>query len=103
MLMTVLKSFFFFLGAACTCAFVVLCLWVDIHYWDYNISELSLTEIVQELVLATIVVIHFLLAKQYKSMRYCNILIGGFFLAMLIRELDALLILFLTGVGCGLR
>ena len=88
--MTVLKSFFFFLGAACTCAFVVLCLWVDIHYWDYNISELSLTEIVQELVLATIVVIHFLLAKQYKSMRYCNILIGGFFLAMLIRELDAL-------------
>ncbi|HBN2794889.1 TPA: transporter, partial [Klebsiella oxytoca] len=37
-----------------------------------------------------IIVIHFLLAKQYKSMRYCNILIGGFFLAMLIRELDAL-------------
>lgn len=89
-LMTVVKSFFSFLGAAAACAFVVLCLWFDIRIWDDNIAEISLTEIVQELVLAAIVFIHFLLAKQDKSMRYCNILIGGFFMAMLIRELDAL-------------
>lgn len=88
--MTVFKSLLFFLGAASACAFVVLCLWVDIHFWDYNISELSLTEIVQELVLTAIVFIHFRLAKQYNAMRYCHILVGGFFLAMLIRELDAL-------------
>lgn len=36
-----------------------------------------------------IVFIHFLLAKKWAFMRYCNILIGGFFLSMLIRELDA--------------
>ena len=90
MLMTIFKSLLSFLGAASACAFVVFCLWVDIHFWDYNISELSLTEIVQELVLTTIVFIHFRLAKQYNAMRYCHILVGGFFLAMLIRELDAL-------------
>ena len=67
--MTVFKSLLFFLGAASSCAFVVLCLWVDIHFWDYNISELSLTEIVQELVLTAIVFIHFRLAKQYNAMR----------------------------------
>ncbi|MGE5986486.1 transporter [Klebsiella michiganensis] len=88
--MTIFKSLLSFLGAASACAFVVFCLWVDIHFWDYNISELSLTEIVQELVLTTIVFIHFRLAKQYNAMRYCHILVGGFFLAMLIRELDAL-------------
>lgn len=88
--MTIFKSLLSFLGAASACAFVVFCLWVDIHFWDYNISELSLTEIVQALVLTTIVFIHFRLAKQYNAMRYCHILVGGFFLAMLIRELDAL-------------
>ena len=90
MLMTIFKSLLSFLGAACASAFVVLSLWVDIYFWDYNISELSLTEIVQESVLTAIVFIHFLLARRYKAMRYCNILVGGFFLAMLIRELDAL-------------
>jgi len=88
--MTIFKSLLSFLGAACASAFVVLSLWVDIYFWDYNISELSLTEIVQESVLTAIVFIHFLLAWRYKAMRYCNILVGGFFLAMLIRELDAL-------------
>ena len=88
--MTIFKSLLSFLGAACASAFVVLSLWVDIYFWDYNISELSLTEIVQESVLTAIVFIHFLLARRYKAMRYCNILVGGFFLAMLIRELDAL-------------
>lgn len=28
--------------------------------------------------------------EKYELLRYCNILVGGFFLAMLIRELDAL-------------
>ncbi|PLP36925.1 transporter, partial [Klebsiella variicola] len=46
--------------------------------------------VVQESVLAVIVLVHFLLARKYTHLRYSNILIGGFFLAMLIRELDGL-------------
>ncbi len=45
---------------------------------------------VQESVLAVIVLVHLLLARKYAHLRYSNILIGGFFLAMLIRELDGL-------------
>jgi hypothetical protein len=53
-------------------------------------SEVSLTEVVQESILAVIVLVHLLLARKYAHLRYSNILIGGFFLAMLIRELDGL-------------
>ncbi len=88
--MIVLKSFLFFVGAAAACALIVLCLWVDMRFVGHDIPELSLTEIMQETVLATIVFLHFRLAKMDESMRYCNILVGGFFLTMLIRELDAL-------------
>ncbi|MBQ4756108.1 transporter, partial [Escherichia coli] len=55
-----------------------------------DIPEVSLTEVVQESVLAVIVLVHLLLARKYAHLRYSNILIGGFFLAMLIRELDGL-------------
>ena len=88
-LMFVLKSFFFFLFASAACTVPVLCLWADIYLFNLDIPEISLTEIVQESVLGGIVFIHFLLAKKWAFMRYCNILIGGFFLSMLIRELDA--------------
>lgn len=88
-LMSVLKSFFFFLFASAACTVPVLCLWADIYLFNLDIPEISLTEIVQESVLGGIVFIHFLLAKKWAFMRYCNILIGGFFLSMLIRELDA--------------
>ena len=88
-LMSVLKSFFFFLFASAACSLPVLCLWADISLFNLDIPEISLTEIVQESVLVSIVFIHFLLAKKWEFMRYCNILIGGFFLSMLIRELDA--------------
>jgi len=87
--MAVLRTFLFFLGAAALSSIAVLCLWGDIYLFDYDIPEISLTEIVQELVLACIVAIHFLLAKKHELLRYCNILVGGFFLTMLIRELDA--------------
>ncbi len=68
----------------------VLCLWVDIRVFGNDIPEVSLTEVVQESVLAVIVLVHLLLARKYAHLRYSNILIGGFFLAMLIRELDGL-------------
>lgn len=63
---------------------------MDIRVFGNDIPEVSLTEVVQESVLAVIVLVHFLLARNYPHLRYSNILIGGFFLAMLIRELDGL-------------
>ena len=74
-LMSVLKSFFFFLFASAACTVPVLCLWADIYLFNLDIPEISLTEIVQESVLGGIVFIHFLLAKKWAFMRYCNILI----------------------------
>ncbi|HCT3489089.1 TPA: transporter [Klebsiella variicola] len=88
--MSLLRSLLFFLGAAVAGALAVLCLWVDIRVFGNDIPEVSLTEVVQESVLAVIVLVHFLLARKYTHLRYSNILIGGFFLAMLIRELDGL-------------
>lgn len=88
--MSLLRSLLFFLGAAVAAALAVLCLWVDIRVFGNDIPEVSLTEVVQESVLAVIVLVHLLLARKYAHLRYSNILIGGFFLAMLIRELDGL-------------
>jgi hypothetical protein len=88
--MSLLRSLLFFFGAAVAAALAVLCLWVDIRVFGNDIPEVSLTEVVQESVLAVIVLVHLLLARKYAHLRYSNILIGGFFLAMLIRELDGL-------------
>lgn len=87
---SVTKLAFLFFGAAVAAALAVLCLWVDIRVFGNDIPEVSLTEVVQESVLAVIVLVHLLLARKYAHLRYSNILIGGFFLAMLIRELDGL-------------
>ncbi|HDT5609071.1 TPA: transporter [Klebsiella pneumoniae subsp. pneumoniae] len=88
--MSLLRSLLFFFGAAVAAALAVLCLWVDIRVFGNDIPEVSLTEVVQESVLTVIVLVHLLLARKYAHLRYSNILIGGFFLAMLIRELDGL-------------
>lgn len=87
--MSLLKHFLFFVAACLGPAVTVLCLWLDLNFFRDRVSELSVTEIVQELVLAVIIVIHFRLARKYTALRLSNILIGGLFLAMLIRELDA--------------
>ncbi len=100
--MSLLRSLLFFFGAAVAAALAVLCLWVDIRVFGNDIPEVSLTEVVQESVLAAIVLVHLLLARKYAHLRYSNILIGGFFLAMLIRELDGLFDLLSTAAGCGL-
>lgn len=100
--MSLLRSLLFFLGAAVAAALAVLCLWVDIRVFGNDIPEVSLTEVVQESVLAVIVLVHLLLARKYAHLRYSNILIGGFFLAMLIRNWMACLIYSPTAAGCGL-
>ena len=67
----------------------VLCLHVDVNILKNGLSETSFTEVVQESILLIIVVIHLVRARKDSAMRQCNVLIAGFFLAMLIRELDA--------------
>lgn len=68
---------------------VVVCLHVDVNILKDGLSETSFTEVVQESILFIIVLIHLLRARKDSAMRQCNVLISGFFLAMLIRELDA--------------
>ncbi|HDT0848821.1 TPA: transporter, partial [Klebsiella pneumoniae subsp. pneumoniae] len=60
--MSLLRSLLFFFGAAVAAALAVLCLWVDIRVFGNDIPEVSLTEVVQESVLAVIVLVHLLLA-----------------------------------------
>ncbi|HGW1136980.1 TPA: transporter, partial [Klebsiella pneumoniae] len=74
--MSLLRSLLFFFGAAVAAALAVLCLWVDIRVFGNDIPEVSLTEVVQESVLAAIVLVHLLLARKYAHLRYSNILIG---------------------------
>lgn len=68
---------------------VVLCLHVDVNILKNGLSETSFTEVVQESILFIIVLIHLVRARRDGAMRQCNVLIAGFFLAMLILELDA--------------
>ncbi|PIJ50711.1 transporter [Erwinia sp. OLTSP20] len=88
--MIVLRRFLFFLAAAALSAVTMLCLWIDVGVFKDGVNEISCTEITQELTLAVIVFLHARLAKKHPELRYCNMLIAGLFLAMLIRELDAL-------------
>ncbi|WP_052284142.1 hypothetical protein [Kluyvera genomosp. 1] len=67
----------------------VLCLHVDVNILKDGLSETSFTEIVQESILLIIVLVHLIRARKDSTMRQCNVLIAGFFMAMLIRELDA--------------
>lgn len=67
----------------------VLCLHVDVNILKDGLSETSFTEVAQESILLIIVVIHLVRTRKDSAMRQCNVLIAGFFLAMLIRELDA--------------
>ncbi len=87
--MSLFKHFLLFVAACLGPVITVFCLWLDLNFFRDSVTEISVTEIVQELVLAGVMIIHFMLARKYSPLRLCNILIGGLFLAMLIRELDA--------------
>jgi len=88
--MPLLKPALQFIITSVFALIAVLCLFVDVNVLHNGLSEISVTEIVQESVLLTIVVIHLWLARKNAELRQCNILIAGFFMTMLIRELDAL-------------
>lgn len=86
--MILIKTVLHFFIAALAILIAVLCLHADINLLHNGLGEISITEIVQEIILAIIVVLHFRKAYKTVQQRICNVLIGGFFLTMLIRELD---------------
>ena len=72
----------------CVATFCVLLL--DVIWLSPQLSEYSITEIGQELILLIIAVTFFKLAWRYSEQRNTHLLIAGLFTCMLIRELDAL-------------
>ncbi|WP_075182602.1 hypothetical protein [Pantoea sp. 1.19] len=65
-------------------------IFLDVRWMRDTISEYSLTEITQELLLLVIVLLWFNDARRYPARRELGLLLGGLFLCMLIRELDFL-------------
>lgn len=63
-------------------------IYVDVYFMDNALHENSVTEILQEIILAGIAVLFFWCATKRPEIRGGLILIGGFYLCMLIRELD---------------
>lgn len=88
--MSLVRTMIYILLAAVLASAVLFGLWFDVHVLQDKLGEISVTETLQAGMLAAIVVIHFKLVNDSAFMRNCNLLIGGFFLAMLIRELDGL-------------
>lgn len=89
-LMLLLKPILQFVFSSLAVLIAILCLHLDVNLFNNGLSEISVTEIVQESLLAAIVGVHLWLARRSGAMRACNILIAGFFMSMLLRELDAL-------------
>lgn len=61
---------------------------IDVHWLHNFVHETSLTEVAQELMLAVISGCFFIAARRQAERRSAWMLIGGFFLCMLIREMD---------------
>lgn len=63
-------------------------IFIDVHWLHNFVYETSLTEIAQESMLAVISSSFFIAARRQAAYRPAWALIGGFFLCMLIREMD---------------
>jgi len=65
-------------------------IYIDVNWMNDAMHETSLTETLQEVMLASIAVMFFWSARHRPGQRGALILIGGFYTCMLIRELDFL-------------
>lgn len=83
-----LKRLALFLCAAIFIAMTTGFIFLDILVFDNGISETSITELGQEIIIATICLFFFIKACQESGKRGSFTLILGFFLCILIRELD---------------
>ncbi|QWA12814.1 hypothetical protein GTU79_09120 [Sodalis ligni] len=76
----------FLIFAAIVSAFQLL-LFIDVRFLHDSVNEISLTEISQEIILFAIVVLHLWLIRV-PAHRAVNVLVGGFFTCLLVREMD---------------
>lgn len=83
-----LKRLALFLCAAVLIAITTGFIFLDIFVFDNGISETSVTELGQETIVAMICLFFFVKAYQDSEQRGAFTLIMGFFLCILIRELD---------------
>ncbi|MDC6119597.1 hypothetical protein [Serratia rubidaea] len=84
----IVKKLALFLLYSATLAGLLGLIFVDV-YWLHNfVYEMSLTELMQEIFLAAIAAGFLVSARRHAEYRAARVLIGGFFLCMLIRELD---------------
>lgn len=63
-------------------------IYIDVNWMNDAMHETSLTETLQEVMLASIAAMFFLSSRRRAAQRGALILIGGFYSCMLIRELD---------------
>lgn len=63
-------------------------MFIDVHWLHNFVYETSLTESAQEVMLAAISGLFFVAARRQVAYRPAWVLAGGFFLCMLIREMD---------------
>ncbi|WP_105902290.1 hypothetical protein [Vibrio gangliei] len=84
------RSVLRFLVLAVVVALPVICIRVDIFYFNNNLGEISLTEFLQEGMLFIATCLFASIAKNNPDVRHAYVLIAGFFACLLIRELDAL-------------
>lgn len=64
--------------------------YIDVNWMNNALHEVSFTETAQELILAGIALSFFIAAGRHANFRPALLLVGGFFICMLIRELDFL-------------
>ncbi|ASM38684.1 MAG: hypothetical protein SPI03_04965 [Campylobacter sputorum] len=90
--MNLIKHILIFLIMSFILLTIMLVSYTNINIEDINdiASEYSFIEISQEIILFIIICIYFYMAKQIYILKHICILIGSFFMCMLIRELDFL-------------
>ena len=79
-----------FLFAALFLVLMVAPVYIDVAWMNDALHETSFTEATQEALLAIVAILFFMAARQRPDQRGALTLVGGFYMCMLIRELDFL-------------
>lgn len=77
-----------FLFATLFLVIMMSAIYIDVNWMNDAMHETSLTETLQEVMLASVAALFFCSARHRAAQRGALILIGGFYSCMLIRELD---------------
>jgi len=77
-----------FLFATLFLVIMMSAIYIDVNWMNDAMHETSLTETLQEVMLASVAALFFWSARHRAAQRGALILIGGFYSCMLIRELD---------------